>query len=321
MIKKLYNNLVYFMARTSDDKIGVYSAQSAFFILMSIFPMVMLVFTLIGYTSLSQKEALTLVVDYFPSSIEPMIEQIVNEVYGVSGSTMISVTGIAAMWAASKGVFAINTGMYGVYRVKDKRNYLVARIASIFYTILFLLMIILTLVLLVFGERIKTLADKYINIPVVQENNLFATVQFVFIERFIILLTILTIFFLLLFKSVRHLRYGLGQLLPGALFSALGWLLFSRIFSAYVNQTNLTYTYGSLTAIVVSMLWLYTCIFILFLGCEINVVFKNEFLKLSRSLRYLRLLKSQKRKLKKRKKRKARQERKEFKDSKKGRNL
>ena len=63
----------------------------------------------------------------------------------------------------------------------------------------------------------------------------------------------------------------LAKSIPGAMFSALGWLVFSYVFSLYIdNFANMTYMYGSLTAFIILMLWVYFCIYIFFIGAEIN---------------------------------------------------
>ena len=67
------------------------------------------------------------------------------------------------------------------------------------------------------------------------------------------------------------------QQLPGAIFAAVCWLLFSFGFSLYFsNFSNFSYMYGSLAAIVLLMFWLYFCICILFIGAEINDFLKSE---------------------------------------------
>ena len=97
-------------------------------------------------------------------------------------------------------------------------------------------------------------------------------------QRFLIILLVLSLLFSLLYKSIARKRYTLMQLLPGSLFSSLGWLIFSYAYSMYVNQfSNFSYMYGSLTAIVILMLWVYICMYILFIGGEINIYFSLSF--------------------------------------------
>ena len=89
--------------------------------------------------------------------------------------------------------------------------------------------------------------------------------------RSFLALAVLVIVFAGLYTLVPMRRHSLKSQLPGALFSTLGWIVFSGLFSLYFNNfSNYSYMYGSLTAVVVLMLWLYICICILLIGAELN---------------------------------------------------
>ena len=89
--------------------------------------------------------------------------------------------------------------------------------------------------------------------------------------RQLLSLTILTLIFAGLYTFIPDKKQKISSQLPGAIFSTVCWMGFSFAFSIYFdNFSNYSYMYGSLTAIVLLMLWLYFCICILFLGAEIN---------------------------------------------------
>ena len=57
----------------------------------------------------------------------------------------------------------------------------------------------------------------------------------------------------------------------GCVFTSVAWAVFSYVFSIYLEYaSNMSVLYGSLTTLVVVMLWLYFCMYLLFIGAEIN---------------------------------------------------
>ena len=94
-------------------------------------------------------------------------------------------------------------------------------------------------------------------------------------QKFIIIFITLTLFFALTYKLGKGLRSSFLLLFPGAIFSALSWILFSFIFSLYYNKfSRYSYTYGSLATIILLMVWLYFCMNFFFIGAEINSCLK-----------------------------------------------
>lgn len=132
---------------------------------------------------------------------------------------------------------------------------------------------LITLALLVFGASIlERLTAAF---PYLEGINGAA-----FSLRWIIGFGILVLFFLLIYTALPIDKGKPFTKLPGAVFSALGWLIFSALYSFYIdNFANYSYIYGSLTVIVLLILWLYVCMYILFLGEELNVMLRDGYLK------------------------------------------
>ena len=132
------------------------------------------------------------------------------------------------------------------------------------YTLLFLLTCILSLLFLVFGDSIQSFLDNTFPIAADVAKNILSTRSFLAI-------VLLVACFTGLYTYLPHRHLLARRQLPGALFSTFGWMLFSYGFSMYFNFfSRFSYMYGSLTAIILLMLWIYFCICILFLGAEIN---------------------------------------------------
>lgn len=267
---KFIKTIMEFVNVIGKDKVGVYSAQASFFIMLSIFPFAMLILNMIGLTPITEDYIVNFANSYLPDSVKPLIIQIINEMYSNVSGTVISITAIVAIWTASKGVLSVMFGLYKIYNVHEARNYFISRFISMIYTILFVIAMVITLVLLVFGNRIFKLAISIVP-PLINVSVIYV------VTRYLSVFLLLTLFFLIIFKLASFKKTKLRRLLPGSLFSSLGWMIFSYVFSIYVdNFSNMTYMYGSLTAVIILMLWIYFCIYILFIGAELNVYFHPE---------------------------------------------
>lgn len=254
-----------FARKIRDDCISAFSAQAAFFVIISFFPFIMLLLTILQdiFSEITLLQSLT---NIFPSSVHLLITRIITEVYARTTGTIVSFAAITALWAASRGVLAIIHGLNSVYCIDETRGYIRLRIIAAFYTFIFIIMVVVTLSILVFGNRIYIWIQG--KIPVLSELALF-----IISIRTIGALCILTLFFLLLYVVIPNRKTRIYKELPGAFISAAGWMGYSYLFSFYVdNMSNYSNTYGSLAAIVIFMLWLYFCMYILFIGAEINVV-------------------------------------------------
>ena len=151
----------------------------------------------------------------------------------------------------------------------ESRNYFVLRFHAMLYTIALIVIIIFSLVLMVFGNRLLDLIN--VHWPLVG-----SAIQFILRLRFLIFIGVLTLFSLVLYVVVPNRKSKIRHELPGAVFTALGWSIFSYVFSIYVDMSKgFAVTYGSLATLVFIMLWLYACMNVLFIGAEINAHFQG----------------------------------------------
>ena len=259
-----------FSHKLRDDYISAFSAQAAFFIFISFFPFAMFLLSIMQYLPFTESEVMNACRTVFPAAIQSFVISIIRELYNkATSTTLLSLTLVAALWSSSKGFLSIIRGMNGVYSNSETRNYIIIRIKSAIYTVLFALMIILFLVIFVFGNQLYLwIVNRF---PVLTE---FALI--IISLRTIVGLCLLIAFFLFIFMVVPNRKTKLMKELPGAVLASCGWMIFSYLFSFYIdNMSNYSYTYGSLTAIVLCMVWLYVCMYMMFIGAEVNSVLSN----------------------------------------------
>ena len=254
-----------FSKRFEADNLTAYAAQATFFIFISIFPFLMLFLNLIKYIPIfSSENADAWNLDFMSPTIGELLKSIVVEARETGSGALISITTIAALWACSKGVLGIIYGLNSIYKTTEKRGYVRLRAVAVFYTVAFIVALIVVLTLMVFGNRI--LDAILMNIPV-----LTSLAEAVRIVRWLVSLGFLVLFFMFIYTVIPERKTKLKNELPGALISAVGWIGFSALYSFYIDHFgNYSSVYGSLTAIVLFLLWLYFCMIILFFGAEVN---------------------------------------------------
>lgn len=267
MINKMINliqSVLGFTRKMRDDFVSSFAAQGAFFIIISAFPFAMFLLTMIQYLPMTESDLLNIVNTYIPDTFNSYIIMILTEVYLNGSGTIISVTAITALWSASRGVLTLIRGMNNIYGIKETRNYFRLRFLAVFYTFVFTIMLICTMFFLVFGNSLLLWIQN--RFPDLMD------LAFTIISiRTIVLLLVLVIFFEALYLFIPNRKSSFFRELPGALVASAGWMIFSYGYSYYIDHLkDFSSTYGSLTAIVLLMLWLYFCMYILFFGGELN---------------------------------------------------
>lgn len=266
MLSSMLRLIRTFAAKLRDDSVSAFAAQAAFFIILSFFPFAMFLLTLFNHLPISVEDLRIFASDLLPETVHSMLNTVLSELVAKSSGAVLSVTVIAALWSASRGMLALVRGLNAVYQHKETRNYFLIRGVSVLYTLAFAALLIITLVLLVFGNQLYHFI--IVKFPLLGD---FALI--IMSLRSLVTMAILTLFFLLLYLIIPNRKSHILSELPGAILTAGGWLGFSYLFSFYIDHMgNFSYIYGSLTALAVCMLWLYFCMYILFIGAEINMI-------------------------------------------------
>lgn len=268
-IKNIYVLCREFGYRIRDDFVSAFSAQTAFFLFLSFFPFAMFLLTLVNYLPFTAEEMSAIIIDAFPSSVAPFVQSVLEELLLKASGAFLSITVIVTLWSASMGFLALTRGMNCVYNHRETRNYFLLRLISYIYTIIFSLLLILTIVIFVLGNQ-------FYNLIISRFPQLNTFVTSIINLRTVIGMLIMTFFFWVMYCALPNRKPKIIRELPGAIFASVGWVGFSFLFSFYIdNMGSYSKTYGSLAAFIICMLWLYVCIYILFIGAEFNSVLSD----------------------------------------------
>lgn len=259
-----------FLKKNTEDHLGAYASQAAYFIVLSAFPFCIFLLTLLRYSPLTYEDLLNILQMLSPKMANDVIRSVMKEVYEQSTIAITSFTIIFVLWSAGRGILSITRGINEIYHINETRNYFYIRFISAVYTLWLAVALIVTLGLLVFGNVLYRKVIKLL--PVLHD---FAA--FVISIRMLIIFGLLTMFFIFVYKVLPNKKTPLLYVLPGAISCSIGWMITSSIFAIYFNTSHsFTYMYGSLAGIMMIMLWLYTCMYQLFLGAELNNLLHPE---------------------------------------------
>lgn len=265
-MKKLFIILNEFSRQLKRDNIAAYASGTAFFFFLSIVPILMIVFSIIKYTPLTEEMLVTLLNDIVPVPFKTIAVSFVEQMYR-SSSSVIPIAVIIALWSAGKGMMGLQMGLNVAHGVVETRNIIAIRLQASFYTLITLVAILLTFVLSLFTQNFTTFVAKYA--PELNE-----ITGFLGNYRSLFGLVILTLLFSVIYKFVPNKKLRMRYQIPGALFAAVGWQIFSYLFSLYLKYFNPASIYGSLSTIIVVLFWLYFSMYLFLIGANLNRYFK-----------------------------------------------
>ena len=264
---KIIKQVSNFLTDVGKDHISEYSAQCAYYTILSFIPFIILLITLIQYTHIDQQMLYDVISKIIPSSMNEFVIDIIKEVYSKSIGT-ISISVIFMLWISEKGLYALIKGLHSIYKTdgeKGKSDLYLMGIAFL-ETIAFILIITIGLTFLVFGSSLKSILQQQIgkleNFGIISE--IITEIGFVFVT-FIV--------FLFLYRFMPNHKVTFKSQVPGAIFGAISLNIISFIFSRYLDIfKGFSIMYGSLTTLMLIMMWTYLCFYFIFWGAELNKI-------------------------------------------------
>ena len=264
-LRDIYDAVDEFSKGMSRRRITTYSAACAYYLFMSLIPMIMLLVSVIQYTPLTQDMILEAISDYVPDSLYEILNSIISSIYS-GGRVALTISILLTIWSAAASMKALMRGMDSVYDAERHEDFFVFSLRACMYMVVFVLMLLLSFFVMVYGGQILQLLYNFL------PHN--GAVDWLFdiagYMRFIVVLAVLALVFSFTYwrMPARKLRYKAQW--PGAVFCALSWAVFSVIFSFYVSVSNRFGAYGLIGTVIVAMIWLYYCFYFLLLGGYIN---------------------------------------------------
>jgi membrane protein len=264
------DQLIY---RFSKHNVVWSGASLTYFLILSIFPFLIVLLNIFSYTSLVREGALLEMLHFLPIDIQAIIEGFIKDLANTSSESLLSIAAFAGLWTASSGVKAIIKAINLAYDYAENRNFLKLRGLSVLFTLALLLMITLVFITLVMGPVLGKMIFENLGF-----GNSFTTLWNYL--RYLIPLAYMILIFALIYKLSpnigKNLRIPIREVMPGAVFTTVAWVSLSLLFSYYVsNFGKYAITYGSLGGVMVLLVWLYMSSIVLVIGGEVNATLED----------------------------------------------
>ncbi len=239
----------------TGDCVSLHAAHASFFVITSAVPFASILFTLTGI--LMPPGSAESLFRISTSALSDLLSHLTAELRSVPGVSLLSFSTVTTLWSASRGISGIRSGIETIYGCTRQSGYVAHRLRSLLVTVLFILFLVATVGILLFGDFLGLQSARI---------------------RFPVFAAVLTVSFTAIFVSVAKrsdkIRHEIRLHLPGAVFATVGWIVFSWGYSLYIHHfPSATTVYGGLAAICLIMLWLYFCMMILLLGAEVNKLY------------------------------------------------
>ena len=259
-----------FIQKVTQADLSGMGAQLAYFFLLSLFPLLIFVMTLVPFLNLPQEQVYTMMKELLPEQVYSLIGDTLKDVLENRNGGLLSVGILATLWSASNGVNALIKSLNQSYGKAETRPFIIARSMSVVFTLVLILLVVVALILPVFGSQIGHFLANTIGL-----GEQFGAI----FDKFRILLPPLVIFCGLVFMYWLgpNMKMYLRSAIPGAIVSTVCWLVISYVFSIYINNfSNYSATYGSIGGIIILMLWLYITGMVLMIGGLVNAIMQER---------------------------------------------
>lgn len=263
-MKKLIKFFETFFGKAYRDGLAAYAAQATFFVMLSFFPFIMVMALIASKLSIENSN----VVEYFASVVPPAfreyVYQVADEIMNENSNSFTIISGLISLWSAGKGIQALSRGLDKIYEIEEKKNYFISRIWSAVYTLIFMFMCLFLIILHIFGTEIgRRITDTY---PDLKK----ATILILSLKT-VITLVIIFMFVFIMYVKLPNRKSRIVFEMPGAAVASGMLMIMTKGFTMYVKYISVdSPMYGSLTSIVLALIWLYLCIQIILYGSEIN---------------------------------------------------
>ncbi len=264
-LRDIFDAVDEFFGGMGSRRITTYSAACAYYLFMSLVPLIMLLVAALQFTPLTRDVVLEAVSDYVPESLYEIVYFIVTSIYN-GGRTALTISIVLTIWSASACMKALIRGMDSVYDAVRQEDYIRFSLRACCYMLIFVVILLLSFFVMVYGGKILDFVES--SMPANHSLDfLFTLAKHL---RFLVILALLALVFSLLYKWMPARKLRFHRQLPGAVFSAVAWAAFSFIFSFYVSLSDKFGAYGYIGTIMVAMIWIFYCFYFLLLGGFIN---------------------------------------------------
>jgi len=254
--------------KIKENDIMPLAGELTYRMIFSLFPFIMFLIALVGYLNIDSEYLLEEVFAAFPLQIAEVIDGVVSETVDTRSPTTLSAGLLISLFSVTTGFRAIMRGINRIYGQRDERTAAVRWLYSALLVLALALGIILSLLVIIYGDLVYGLISRYLS-----DSPVFAMVfgiVGILLTMFIMMGTVTLIYRL---SSCRKIK--VTSLIPGAMLTLIVWAASSKLFNFYINNfSRHSRIYGSIASIILTMLWLNIISATILIGAQVNALVK-----------------------------------------------
>lgn len=273
--KKWFLFIKQLLCRYEDDGVSEIGAQLTYYLILSVFPFLIFFLSILKFTPLADAGVLERLLAVLPGNTQKILYDIITEIMKNGNFALLSFGAIGALWSSSNGIMSVIKSVNRAFDLDESRPFWKLRGLSILFTISLYIVLILAFSILIFGEVFFNLIFVSYTWP--------SFIIWKILKVFVPLL-FMGIMLSFLYKFSPSIKDGINvkfsETIPGSIFASIGIILYSALFSSYVNNFgNYSKSYGSIGGLIVLLIWIYSISIVIVLGAEVNatlISMKNE---------------------------------------------
>lgn len=265
MLKRFFVFIVKLLSKMKEDNIFELSAQFSYYIILGIFPFLILSISILCNYSYFIYEIVHSVESIIPADVYKIVYNIVNKSVNSCAKPYISSSLLILLWSATAGSATIITGINRAYGFTVNRNYFFMRLEGIVFSFAIMITLQIIFALIVLGNEIITLMQ---NISLLSD----VIFSIIHIFRYVLPFLLMFLVFSAAYKYLTYEKVKFSFVFPGAAFATIGIIGGSTVYSYYIGTKTIYYNtiYGNLSGVIIFLLWIFIMSIIFLTGAEIN---------------------------------------------------
>jgi len=249
-----------------EKHVTTHAAAADYHLVIALPPAMMLLISLIRFLPVTQEEVLQRFSETMPEQVYSILESIVGSIFN-STETVTIISAVLLLISASSAMRALMRGIYEIYGAQRKEPFLLFAAKAVLYTLVFLVMIVVSLAVMVYGAQLL----EFLRGRLKDQSFIDTLISVLQNTRYLLWTLVLTLVFMVFYHFLPAENPKFKNQFPGALFSAISWAVFSWGYSIYVSVSDKFGAYGYLGTIMIIMMWMYYCLMFFLIGGCINV--------------------------------------------------
>ena len=261
--KNRFLRFIWLMARRYlRHNVATQGAALAFYLLFGLFPLAIFFSALLGLLHLDVAAILTELGRVLPNEVVDFIGMYLRHVAENPSPRLLLFGLVFSIWFPTRAVNSLERAVRTAYHLGPPKHPLLNTVRTLFFTVMFIAAIGLTLTLMTVGDRVLAYGIQNLGLPAVAAE-LWSQLRFPAVG--------VLGFFTLFFLYAQDRRHPWRDTWPGTLAALTAWMVLSWLYSLYAeNVADYSLLYGSIGTVIVVLIWLYLTAVVLIMGAEFN---------------------------------------------------